>query len=69
LKIEGDKTKRFVQVKVKDNGNGFPQKDAGKIFNTFTRLNNKPCYVFVLVFDPLHRASREIKNTHEPSHS
>jgi K+-sensing histidine kinase KdpD len=42
LKIEGDKTKRCVQVKVKDNGNGFPQKDAGKIFNTFTRLNNKP---------------------------
>jgi PAS domain S-box-containing protein len=39
-----DKTGEFVQVVVKDNGIGFKQRYADRIFNTFTRLNNKREY-------------------------
>ena len=45
LSIEGiDDTKEFVEVKVRDNGIGFKQEYADKIFKTFTRLNNKSDY-------------------------
>jgi len=34
----------FYKITVADNGIGFPQADAEKIFNTFTRLNTKDHY-------------------------
>ena len=37
-------TADFVRIVVKDNGIGFEQQDADKIFNAFTRLNSKDKY-------------------------
>jgi signal transduction histidine kinase len=39
-----DENKRFLKVEISDNGIGFDQADAEKIFHVFTRLHNKKEY-------------------------
>jgi light-regulated signal transduction histidine kinase (bacteriophytochrome) len=47
ITIHSDPTSQegsFVEILVRDNGIGFNQNEAGKIFKTFTRLNSKDQY-------------------------
>ncbi len=39
-----DQKTSFIEIEVKDNGIGFNQDYATKIFKTFTRLNNRSQY-------------------------
>ncbi len=43
-KIVYNRNKAFAQIVIEDNGIGFEQNQAKKIFNTFARLNSKDIY-------------------------
>jgi signal transduction histidine kinase len=45
LRLHGDEEKKFREIIVEDNGIGFRQSDAEKIFSVFTRLHNTDEYV------------------------
>ena len=42
--VTRDNDKRYTEIAISDNGIGFPNHHATKIFNTFTRLNSKDLY-------------------------